>query len=118
MTRLEVPRGASLDHVLPVTDVNGDPVDVSTFDFTSEVRRGDSRAIPFVGDTVLATIAVDTTNAAAGELRLTMTAGTTEGLPVGVLRWDLRAVAQSDPDDVRYPVVNGPLVVQPTVTRP
>lgn len=109
-------RGARVEVPLVLQDAAGNPVDVSGFTFTGEVRDGDPRRGEF-NASALVTLDADQASASAGLVTFVADAAALENVPDGDYRWDVRAVNASDGDDVRYPITARVWRVVGTVTR-
>ncbi len=81
---VEIYRGDTWAHSIDFEDANSAPVNMSGKTWLCQVRASTESS------TVLATVTVDTTNAATGTLVLRLTAMQTADLPTQVLRWDLQ----------------------------
>ncbi len=113
--RMKVKQGSSLIINLTFTDENDDPLNVTGFTFTGQVRG------PALSATVQASWTFDTTNAAtgvivatlAGSATASMTAGETERSKDSQYWYDLRYTRNS----VDTYFLQGPLILIRRVTR-
>lgn len=102
---LTVYAGDDYTHTVTAVDGNGDPVDLSDRTWTAQWRRSrvSATAVAFT---------VDTTNAAAGVLVVSLTAAQTAQLASG--EWDLQGVYG---DGTVETLLQGEVVVTKDVTR-
>jgi len=83
-------------------------LDVSDYTFQAQIRATDTSS------TVIATFTIDTTDAATGNIVLSLTAAQTLALTAGSYFWDLRCV---DANSVVSRWVSGTATVAGTITR-
>jgi hypothetical protein len=108
---LGVKRGDAFSRTLVIaTSVDADDNPVGTVDVSSWACIAQVRSYPD-SPTVLAEIAVDDTNAADGELVISIDAETMRSLPPRVLSWDMQRT------DVEETVVAGTFDVSADTTR-
>lgn len=104
---ITVYRGDTYQHHLTFQDGDGDPIDLTGYTFTAQVRTGPEY------DDVLAAMDV-TVSALTGEVWLVILPAVTAVLEPGRRTWD---VQQVDGDDVVTTLLTGPCDVMGDVTR-
>jgi hypothetical protein len=71
--KINVYRGASFNHAFTLTDISGDPLDMTGATLTSEIRQSERGRL-------IATTTVEEVDYSVGTGRLTMTDDTTRGI--------------------------------------
>jgi hypothetical protein len=108
-TELYLDQGATFNNVINLTDdVTNAPINVSGYIVTSQLRRS------YYSVNVTATITCTITDAANGEVTLSMPANTTANIPANRYLFDVKVV---DVNNVTSRIMEGTITVLPQVTK-
>jgi hypothetical protein len=103
---LTIDQGATFERLVRVSEANA-PKDLTGYVVRAQLRRSYKAALP------LATFVCAVTDAAAGEITLTLDATTTTGITAGAAVWDL----ELEYAGVVTRLLEGTVQITPEVTR-
>lgn len=107
-TTLYIDQGANFENSILLTDdVTNQPINVASYNVTSYMRR--SHISPNTSANIICTI----TDAANGEITMTLAANVTANLVAGAYVFDVKTVVGS----VTTRPLEGTIIVNPSVTR-
>jgi hypothetical protein len=106
---IEVEQGVDRTIAITLKDqATGNAIDVTGWTFQMQIRE------KFSSTTILYSPTITITNAAAGQIAITLTNTATAALPVKALVYDLEG---RRPDLTRIRILKGACIVDPEVTR-
>lgn len=106
-TEIVIEQGATFETVIDVTDIYNNPVNITGFTANSAMRKSYVSSTSYILSSALS-------DAANGEITLSMTAANTALLPAGRLLYDLKITSSTG---IVTRVVEGVAVVLPSITR-
>jgi uncharacterized membrane protein len=105
---LELDQGTDFNFDLDIFNANGVPINVSSYTFSSSIRKS------YYSTSVAANLTVTIVNAANGNVSLTLNAATTSNIKAGRYLFDVK---QIDNVNTTTRVVEGIITINPQVTK-
>lgn len=105
---LNMDQGATFNVDIDLTEANSAPVNVTGYTFTSSLRKS------YYSSRVTANLVVSITNAANGNVSLSLAAANTANIKAGRYVFDIK---QLDTSNITTRVIEGIITVNPQVTK-
>lgn len=105
---LNLDQGTTFNVDIDLTEANSSPINISGYTFSSSIRKS------YYSSRVTANLVVTITNAANGNLALSLAAANTSNIKAGRYLFDVK---QIDTSNVTSRVVEGIITVNPQVTK-
>lgn len=107
-TDLTADQGSTFDTTLDLVQDDGSPLDVTGYQFSGQVRKS------YYSSNATANLTITATNAAQGNLIVSMSAATTANIPAGRYLYDIK---MTDVSLTVTRIVEGIITISPQVTK-
>lgn len=105
---LNIDQGTTFETSLDLTNDDGSTMNVTSYTFLSQIRKS------YFSNTVTANITTTIVNAAAGNVKMSMTAANTANIKAGRYLYDLK---MTSPSGVTTRVIEGIITISPQVSK-
>jgi hypothetical protein len=107
-TELFVDQGTDFESSIDLVGDDGSPINVASYIFTGQIRKS------YYSKNPAANISFTIVNAVGGNVKMTMSAGTTANIPAGRYLYDVKMI---DSAATTNRLVEGIITINPQVTR-
>jgi hypothetical protein len=105
---LTIDQGTTFETSLDLKNDDGSAIDITDYEFNAQIRKS------YFSNTVTANITTTIVDAAAGNVKMSMTSANTANVKAGRYLYDLK---MTSPDGVTTRVIEGIITVTPQVSR-